>query len=204
MAEVGFTPRAWAAPADARYVASAIAAQQMGEAEVKVASQAKSELPLGDKLEVNVGSNGLFSFSDVATQVSLFAEGRYRIYSLLQLGMSLTYRYQSADGVSSTAFQGLVGPVLNFKLGTVGRADNGGDGIENAFFASPKLGLTSARVKFGEVSSRSSSELTFSLTLGKRFALSRSIAFAPSIGVVKELNFSPNFTIQPLSLSVFF
>jgi hypothetical protein len=204
----GFTSRASAAPADVHAIASGVSAQQMASAEVKSPAQAEQgalpALPLGDALEVSVGSNGLFSFSDVSTQISLFAEGRYRLTSLLQVGLSLTYRYQSTESVSSSAFQGLAGPVFNFALGSVGRGSNGKDGIENSFFVSPKVGLTSGQTKFGTVVVGSSSEPTFALTLGKRFALSESVAYAPSIGVIKELHFSPNFTIQPLALSVFF
>lgn len=209
----GINSQAWAGPASARAIASGVAAQQMGASEVELASDKKAKeagqgskpiLPLGDALEVNVGSSGLFSFSEVSTQVSLFAEGRYRLTSLLQLGVSLAYRYQATENVSSSAFQGLVGPVFNFALGKFGRAGDGGEGIENSFFISPKVGLTSGQTKFGEIVVGSSSEPTFAITAGKRFALSSSVAYAPSVGVVKEMHFGPNFTIQPLSLSVFF
>jgi hypothetical protein len=165
---------------------------------------ALSALPLGDRLEVSAGTNGLFVFSGVSSQISLFAEGRYRFNSFLQMGVSLSYRYQSDGTISDSAFQGLVGPVFNFAIGQFGRSSSGDGGIENAFFVSPKVGATAGRTKFGEVVQRSGTEATVALSIGKRFALSPSVAYAPSVGVVKVFNYLPNFTFQPLSLSVFF
>jgi hypothetical protein len=154
-------------------------------------------LPLGDSLEITAGTNGLFSLSDVSTQISLFAEARYRFTSFIQLGASLAYRYQSTNGVSDSAFQGLVGPTINLGLGEEG-------GLQSAFFISVLAGMTTGQSSFGSVVVSSSTELTGALSFGKRFALSKSVAFAPSVGVVKELNFDPNFTIQPVAFSIFF
>jgi hypothetical protein len=210
-------------------IASAISSTHMGQAELSTAEKAVAKddsssegaeastaqaplagkpasLPLGDRLEISAGTDGLFAFSSTSTQVSMFAEARYRLSSPLQLGVSLTYRYQEMAGVTSTAFQGLVGPVFNFGLFGIGSARAGVDdgGIENSFFFSPKAGLSTGQTRFNEVVVGSSTEPTFSLNAGKRFAINHWVAYVPSVGVVKELHFSPNFTVQPLSLSVFF
>jgi hypothetical protein len=186
----------------AQAVASGVAAQEMGQAQAGEGSGpkyagAQKTLPLGNSFEITAGTNGLFSLSDVSTQVSLFAEARYRFTSLVQLGGSFAYRYQSSNSVSDSAFQGLVGPTLNLGLGEEGS-------IQNAYFISALAGITTGQSSFGNVVVNSNTEPTVALSIGKRFEITKQIAYAPSVGVVKELYFDPNFTIQPISFSIFF
>jgi hypothetical protein len=93
--------------------------------------------------------------------------------------------------------QGLVGPTINLGLGEHGE-------LQNAYFISVLVGVTTGQSTFGSVVVNSSTELTGAISVGKRFALSKHVAFAPSVGVVKELNFDPSFTFQPIAFSIFF
>lgn len=226
LALVGSLGKVASADPRAQAVASGVAAQELGSSQVGAkgepgkASQDSSggegaassgnvgagagsgtggakTLPLGNSLEITAGTNGLFSLSDVSTQISLFAEARYRFSSFIQLGGSFAYRYQSTGGVSDSAFQGLVGPTINLGLGEEGE-------LQSAYFISLLAGITTGQSSFGSVVVNSSTQPTCALSVGKRFAISKQIAFAPSIGVVKELGFDPNFTIQPVAFSIFF
>ena len=179
------------ASVQAEAIAGGVASQELAASEARPPQL----LPLGSRLEVTAGTNGLFSFSDVSKQISVFVESRYRLTQVLQLGASFAYRYQSVSGVSDTALQGLFGVTINFPLDS---------GIQNAFFVSPLVGVTTGQTTFGNVMVSSNTQFTTALHLGKRFALGENVAYAPSIGVVKELSFSPSFTIQPISISVFF
>ena len=117
---------------------------------------------------------------------------------LLQLGGSVAYRYQSANSASDSAFQGLAGPTFNFSLG------DGQDGIRSAFFISPMIGITTGETTFNSVLINQAAQFTMALSVGKRFTLTQCFSFAPAVGVVKELNFDPNFTVQPIAFSMFF
>jgi hypothetical protein len=143
--------------------------------------------------ELTAGTNGLVTFSSSSTQVSAFAEGRYRLSSYFQLGGSAAARYQSGNGTEASAFQGLFGPTLNL-----------GADLRGAYFLSALVGVTTGQTMFGSVVINSSFELTAGVSLGKRFPLGERFAYAPSLGVTKELSFDPVFTIQPLSFSAFF
>lgn len=203
---------AYAAPA-ANAIASSIAGFETASNEVstvrkqlekeqgEAAAPSKDSLSLGSRLEVTAGTAGLFAFSGSTRQLSLFAEARYRFSQSWQFGGSLAYRYQLSNEVSDSAFQALFGPTFNFGGGSDAY---GGHAIHDSFFLSPKAGVTLGKTAFGEVTVRSSTAATFGLTAGKRFALSESVAYAPSVGVIKEMGSSPTFTIQPISLSVFF
>jgi len=213
---LGLSRPAWAAAARAEDIASGVAAQEMGSTRVGEVNQGDKSgngaengtsgnagggglksLPLGSSIEITAGTNGLFSLSDVSSQISLFAEVRYRLTPRLQLGGSFAYRYQSANSVSDSALQGLVGPTLNLGLTEEG-------GLQSAYFVSVLAGVTTGQTTFGNVVQSSATQFTVAASVGKRFAITNQIAYAPSIGVVKEFSFDPNFTIQPISFSIFF
>jgi hypothetical protein len=113
-----------------------------------------------------------------------------------QIGFSAAYRYQSANSATDSAFQLLAGPTFNLPIEE--------QRLQSAFFASALVGFTTGQTSFGSVLVNSTTAFTGALTVGKRFALSDAVAYAPSVGVVKEAGFDPDFTIQPISISVFF
>jgi hypothetical protein len=169
---------------------------ESGESKAHLAPKTAA-LSLPSRLELTAGTDGLIQLSDVRKQVSLFAQARYRISGLIQLGGSMAYRSQSTNDTSDAAFQLLLGPTFNFPV-------NEAKGLENAFFVSPRLGLTTGKTMFGDIVVKANTQFTMALDLGKRFRLADGIAYAPSIGVVKERDFSASLVIQPISLSIFF
>lgn len=156
-------------------------------------------LPLSSRLEVTAGADGLFNFGDVAKQIAIFAEARYRMTRFLQLGGSLAIRYQGNNlNASEVAAQLLLGPTFNF-----GGSDED-ESIRNSFFVSPKVGVTVSRSSLnGEVVS-SGADLTAALSVGKRFALGNKVAYVPSVGVVEQFGSGLGFVVQPIAISVFF
>jgi hypothetical protein len=159
--------------------------------------EAKEESFLPSRLELTAGTDGLVTLSDASNQISLFAEGRYRLNRYLQIGGSLAYRYQGGDETSASAFQALVGPTFNFGWGE-------SRSLGNAFFVSTQAGVTTGQTKFGDVVVGSNTQATFAMHAGKRFQLGQSVSYAPSVGVVKQWSFGPSFVVQPIALSVFF
>jgi len=145
--------------------------------------------------ELLAGTDGLAVFAEGSQQFNLFGRARYELNQLLQLGGSVAYHFQSVDVVSDTGLQVLMGPTFNFAGGEAGSAD--------AFFATPQAGLTAGRTVFGQVVQGANTQATLGLELGKRFRLSRSLSYSPSIGLVKEWDFGPKFLVQPLSVSFF-
>jgi hypothetical protein len=151
--------------------------------------------PLGSRLEITAGTDGMLVMSETSRKVSFFTEGRYRLTRLFQLGGSLAYRYQGANDTSGTAFQALMGPTINPLATTT---------LGSAFFISPMFGITTGQTRFGRVVVSSNTQLTGSLHAGKRFELGANVSYAPTLGVVKEWDFNPHLVVQPIAVSVFF
>lgn len=152
---------------------------------------------LGSRLEVTAGADGLFNFGDVPRQLAVFGEARYRLTKMLQFGASLAIRYQGDNqGSSDVAAQLLIGPTFNF-----GGDD---DSVKNAFFVSPKVGVSVDRTTIDGSLLSMTSGFTASLSAGKRFALGKNVSYAPSLGVVKEVGSATGFVIQPIAISIFF
>jgi len=178
----------------------------MGQARVKKSDpdpgtnkgspQIKARLP--SKLEIVGGADRLIVLSDVLNQASLFAEARYRISPRLQIGASAGFRIQGNDRTKDIAAQLLIGPTFNF-----GSFDED-QGLQNAFFFSPKVGATAQRENANGSTVKSGVHPTISLSFGKRFALGKSAAYAPSAGVVKQSGYAPYFVAVPIALSIFF
>ena len=159
------------------------------------ASPPHAPLSLGPDFEITAGTNGLFSFSDASSQLSVFADVRYRLSDIVQFGGSIAYRFQSENEVSSSSVQALFGPTINFLI----------DGtIQNSFFLSARIGVTKGQTMFGNIELDSSTEPTAALNAGKRFAIGKHVAYAPSVGVALEASVGPVFTVQPLAFSIFF
>lgn len=194
----------------AQEIVGAVSAESAATSEVKLqkppaadpgavaatASLGPGSLP--SRLEVTAGADGLFNFGDVAKQIAVFGEARYRVTRLLQLGGSFAVRYQGDNlGSSEAAAQLLIGPTFNF---------GGGDdeSIHNAFFVSPKVGMTVTRTTINNTLVSTGAGFTAAVSAGKRFALGNNVAYAPSIGVVKQFGSSLGFVIQPIAVSIFF
>lgn len=162
-----------------------------------VLSDSSSDLrdSLSSRLETVAGVDKLIAVSDVYKQISLFAEARYRLTRVLQIGGSASVRIQGNDTAKDAAAQALLGPTFN--IGTA-------EGIRNAFFVSTKAGVTFARETVDGTLIRSGIKPTISLSGGKRFQLTRNMAYAPSIGVVKQAGYEPVFAFVPVAVSFFF
>jgi hypothetical protein len=183
------------APAD-RELASSAGANSDVELGAVLPLIPAQDAPLKNRLELTAGTDGMLVLSDASKQISLFAEARYRLTRVLQLGGTLAYRHQVGGETSDSAFQALIGPTFNFGARS--------ESLGNAFFISPQVGLTTGQTSFNDVTVNSNSQATLALHIGKRFELGKNISYAPSIGMVKEWSFSPSFVIQPIALSVFF
>lgn len=150
---------------------------------------------LASRFEVTAGTDRLISQNDVLKQASIFAEARYRLNDWLQIGGTVGLRMQGTGNAIEMAMQPLFGPTFN--LGT-------GHGLQNAFFISPKIGITVERTTLDGKVIDSGSKFTTSLSAGKRFALSDHVAFVPSVGVLKESGATPGYSIVPIAISIFF
>jgi hypothetical protein len=154
-------------------------------------------MPIGlpSRFEVTGGTDRLFFAPGLQRQASLFGEARYRLSDLVQFGASGTARYQGDIQASELALQLLAGPTFNF-----------GDGpaLRNAFFISPKAGITAWRTSLNGKVLGTGNAPTFSFIAGKRFALSDHLAFAPSIGAVRDTHHPAYVTVVPVAISFFF
>ncbi len=157
--------------------------------------------PPPPSFELTAGTDGLVTLSNSSQQVSLFAEGRWRVAQLMQVGGSVAMRLQSSDSATTTAFQGFVGPTFNFVFDS-DIPEN--QALQESFFLSPHLGFTTARSSFSSAVVAANTVFTVSLRAGKRFNLAFNIAYAPSMGIVKQWSFDPRFVIEPLAFSLFF
>ncbi len=185
----------------AQQLVSAITNVRAPEVEVRPAETKSVEeksleaIPLPSALELTAGTDRLIGLSEVTHQLSFFAEARYRLSQRIQLGLSAALRAQGGDRAQELALQPLIGPTFNF---------GGGADLGNSFYFSPKAGLTASRKTIDDQQVESATQPTVSATLGKRFAISDSVALTPSVGVIKRAASDPAYSIQPIGLSVFF
>jgi hypothetical protein len=142
------------------------------------------------------GASRLFFLPDVEKQTSLFGEAKYRLSETTQIGASGAVRAQGNGDNMEIALQLLFGPTFNFGIGA--------EGIRNAFFFSPKAGVTAYRVSSSGSVLKSGAAATLAMIAGKRFAFGKHFAFAPSLGAVREIGRSTAFTITPLAFAFFF
>jgi hypothetical protein len=150
---------------------------------------------LSPRFEVLAEIDPLAVTTDVLHQISLFGELRYRLSDSIQVGGSVGIRYQGSDVASDVAAQALFGPTFNF--GT-------DHGIRDAFFVSPKVGLTLERESLFGALVRSSTVPTLALSAGKRFSLGEHIAYTPSVGIVMQPGSPPCLVAAPIAISFFF
>ncbi len=114
----------------------------------------------GAKHELGLGTSGAaLAISGGTATFAVMGDYHYLVASGFQVGTQSSF----AVGGGDTAFTILVGPTLNFPFE---------DELVDSFFLSGYVGVSNNTLDTG---------LAFGFNLGKRFALTDSIAYAPSV-----------------------
>jgi hypothetical protein len=151
---------------------------------------------------ISTATQGVLGFTkmadDAGEEVSLTALGleagyRYMITEGIQLATRLDISYGKFGEASATELGLAFGPAFNF----------GGSTLSDSMFAEALFGITRSSASLGDesVSDTSNSVL---VAFGKRFALTESITYSPSIQFEKSLEdgAKPAYGVEFLSFSL--
>ncbi|MBC7384567.1 MAG: outer membrane beta-barrel protein [Cryobacterium sp.] len=169
------------------FSASAMAASPSGTAishSISAPSAVQHEISGGTNAQFRVGGGD--GFKDVTT-----INAGYGYFFSEMLEASGNFNLIHSNGL--TVYTLTVGPTFNFLQAN--------DTVLNSFFLSPVIGL--ARASY---SGLSTTDFAYGLEVGKRFALTSTIAWKPSIAMTNTTatGSDPTFTISPIAFSLIF
>lgn len=160
---------------------------------------------MGARWEIAAQSSavGIFNFQSSSRgfdSVFVAAGGSYLVNPWLQAGATTMFARFHNDAVTFHGVLFTAGPTFNLVLGE--------GGLTSAFFLSPQVGIAAAELK-GAVQQVARDQVAedpfvYSITLGKRFRIADSVAFAPRatlLGITKG-DVGPLLIVMPLALTI--
>jgi hypothetical protein len=180
-------------------------------------STASSAYAASGRHEVTAGG-GTLVFGGSATAIELVAGYKFTIFNFLQIGGDVGFNTASHQDISVTAISLLAGPTLNIgdisnatfmTLGLAFRTSSGSSGAASTTSSSTSTTATaststtsSGTTTTTTVPAADPSGVGFGAAFGKRFTISSSVCYRPTIGFYNTGTFS--FYIQPVLFSMMF